>query len=98
MHAQSNNEVLHQINVRLLHNCCCLNIRYYDAINTHTECKDGTQEKPSMSSVVQGYMQSLDQGECLCFQTFFLLHLCPAVINYQFHLMNGREWYVHMSV
>ncbi|XP_064399334.1 uncharacterized protein LOC135345713 isoform X17 [Halichondria panicea] len=30
---------------------------------SHLECKDGTQEKPSMSSVVQGYMQSLDQDD-----------------------------------
>ena len=83
MHARSNNEVLHQINVRLLHNSCCVNILpYYNAINTHTECKDGTQEKPSITPVVQGHMQSLDQGERLCFQTFFFAAFVPGSINY----------------
>ncbi|XP_064399837.1 uncharacterized protein LOC135346190 isoform X3 [Halichondria panicea] len=30
---------------------------------SHLKCKDGTQEKPSISPVVQGHMQSLDQDD-----------------------------------
>lgn len=47
----------------------CIITYYHDVrymLNTYSECKDGTQEKPSISPVVQGHMQSLDQGERLC--------------------------------
>ena len=36
----------------------------------HTECKDGTRKKPSITSVVQGHMKSLVQGERLCSHTW----------------------------
>ncbi len=51
--------------------------------NTHTECKDDTQEKSLITSVIQSHMQSLDHhGEHLHVLSHFKLG------NVKLHLLD----------